>query len=105
MKTMKKILPKLKNKYVIGIIVFVVWIAFFDDNNFVVQYRYKRKLAELKQDEQFYMNEIEKNKKELYYLTSNKKNLEKFAREKYLMHKSNEDIFIFVDENHKRVEQ
>ena len=102
---MKKILPKLKNKYVIGIIVFVVWIAFFDDNNFIVQYHYKKKLAELRHDEQFYKDEIEKNKKDLYYLTSNKKNLERFAREKFLMKKSNEDIFIFVDESHKRIEE
>ena|ERR1017187_232876 len=102
---MKKLLPKLKNKYVLSMLIFIIWIAFFDDNNFIVQYRYKRKLAELRQDEVFYKNEIVKNKRDLYYLTSNKKNLETFAREKYLMKKPNEDVFIFVDENHKRVEQ
>jgi cell division protein DivIC len=101
---MKKLLPRLKNKYVLSMLFFIIWIAFFDDNNFIVQYRYKKKLAELKQDEVFYKNEIDKNKRDLYYLTSNKKNLERFAREKYLMKKSSEDVFIFVDENHKRIE-
>ena len=102
---MKKVLPRLKNKYVLSMLIFVIWIAFFDDNNFIVQYRYKKKLAELREDEQYYKSEIDKNKHDLYYLTSNKKNLERFAREKYLMKKPNEDIFIFVDENNKRIER
>jgi cell division protein DivIC len=102
---MKKILPRLKNKYVLSMLIFVIWIAFFDDNNFIVQYRYKKKLAELREDEQYYKNEIDKNKRDLYYLTSSKKNLERYAREKFLMKKPNEDIFIFVDENNKRIEQ
>ena len=102
---MKKLLPRLKNKYVLSMLIFVIWIAFFDDNNFIVQYRYKKKLAELKQDEVFYKNEIDKNKHDLYYLTSSKKNLERYAREKFLMKKPNEDFFIFVDENNKRIEQ
>ncbi len=100
---MKKILPRLKNKYVLSIICFVIWIAFFDDNNFIVQYHYRQKLAEIRHDEQFYKDEIEKNNRELHYLTSSKKNLETYAREKYLMKKPNEDIFIFVDEQGKRI--
>ncbi len=100
---MKDLLPKLKNKYIISIILFIVWVSFFDQNDFITQYRYKRKLAQVKQDVEYYKQEINNNKKQLYYLTSNKNNLEKFAREKYFMKKSNEDVFIFVDENHKQI--
>ena len=102
---MKKLLPRLKNKYVLSMLFFIIWIAFFDDNNFIVQYRYKKKLAELREDENYYKSEIDKNKRDLYYLTSSKKNLERYAREKFLMKKPNEDIFIFVDENNKRIEK
>ncbi len=105
MKVIKNILPKLKDKYAISMLLFIVWISFFDDNNFIVQYHYKKKLSELQHDEEFYKKEIEKNKRDLYFLTSSPKNLEKFAREKFLMKKSNEDVFIFVDENNNRIEE
>jgi cell division protein FtsB len=90
---------KLKNKYYISILVFVVWIAFFDRNDFISQYTYKQKLKQLKRDKEYFISEIEKDRKNLDELISNSRNLEKFAREKYLMKKENEDIFIFVEEN------
>lgn len=104
MKMFKKLLPHLKNKYVICTLIFIAWIAFFDRNNFIVQYQYHKKLSQLKQDEKYYQDEIIKDKKDYYNLTSSNKNLEKFAREKYYMKKANEDIFIFVDENHKPIQ-
>ena len=36
-------------------------------------------------------------------LKTNPKNLEKFAREKYLMKKDNEDIFVIVKKNKETV--
>jgi cell division protein DivIC len=90
---------KLKNKYYISIIVFVVWIAFFDRNDFISQYTYNQKLKQLKRDREYFLNEIKKDRKNLDELISNSKNLEKFAREKYLMKKENEDIFILVEDN------
>jgi cell division protein DivIC len=89
---------KLKNKYYISIIVFVVWIAFFDRNDFISQYTYNQKLKQLKRDREYFINEIKKDRKNLDELISNSKNLEKFAREKYLMKKENEDIFILVED-------
>lgn len=89
---------KFKNKYYISIIVFVVWIAFFDRNDFISQYTYNQKLKQLKRDKEYFLTEIEKDKKNLDELISNAQNLEKFAREKYLMKKDNEDIFILVED-------
>ena len=90
---------KLRNKYYISILIFVVWIAFFDRNDFISQYTYNQKLKQLKRDKEYFLSEIENDKKNLEELISNSHNLEKFAREKYLMKKENEDIFIFVEEN------
>ena len=85
----------LKNKYAITIVVFIVWLSFFDQNNFLVQYDFKKELKALEQDKAFYLKEIKKTRTELNELTTNPITLEKFAREKYLMKKDNEEIFVF----------
>ncbi|MCB9359792.1 MAG: septum formation initiator family protein [Flavobacteriales bacterium] len=85
----------LKNKYAITIVIFIVWLSFFDQNNFLVQYDFKKELRTLEQDKAFYLEEIKKTRTELNELTTNPVTLEKFAREKYLMKKDNEEIFVF----------
>jgi len=94
-----KILNNSFNKYLIVFTGFVVWILFFDDNNLV---RHKQNLAELAQLEaqvDFYKHKIEADKRKLYELQTNDENLEKFAREQFLMRKADEDIFVIVEEN------
>ena len=78
--------------------IFIVWLAFFDQNNFLVQYDFKKELKALEQDKNFYLQEIKTTKLELQELTTNPVTLEKFAREKYLMKKDNEEIFVFETE-------
>lgn len=93
-----KILTNSFNKYLIVSIGFVIWILFFDANN-VMQHR--RNLAELKLLEEqvdFYKHKIEADKKKLFELQTNDENLEKFAREQFLMKKADEDIFVIVEE-------
>lgn len=94
----KRILPALKNRYVLALISFVVWISFFDRNDLISQHSYKNMLEKLNNEKDYYRNEISKNRKDLNELVTNSKNLEKFARERYLMKKDNEDIFIIVEE-------
>ena len=96
MNFIKHLLPHLKDKYVLATIIFLVWLTFFDRNDFFVQHEYRSKLNELETEKQYYINEIQKNRIELTSLIGNKANLEKFAREKYLMKKDNEDIFLVV---------
>ncbi|MBC7381887.1 MAG: hypothetical protein H7296_02710 [Bacteroidia bacterium] len=50
----------------------------------------------MKAEKEYYVAEIENNKKEIYELQHNTKSLETFAREKYYMKKDNEDVFVFV---------
>lgn len=96
-----KVLPVIKNKYVITILAFLLWMAIFDENNFVSQYKTRQKLQELEKDKKYYTTEIANNKENLNELMSSMDNLEKFAREKYLMKRDNEDIFVFVEEEKK----
>ncbi len=96
-KIWNKIPGSLKNKYAACIFVFIIWLAFFDKNDFYAQYRFKQQLNSLLKDKQFYASELEKSKADLNDLMSSPANLEKFAREKYLMKKDDEDIFVFTD--------
>jgi cell division protein FtsB len=90
------LLNLIKNKYFLTIVALIVWILFFDKNDFFTQRETVSKLNKLKKDQTYYITEIEKNKRELQELKTNKESLEKFAREKYLMKKDNEDVFVFV---------
>lgn len=105
MKFIKKIPPWLKNKYALIALFFLVWMTFFDRNDFISQYSYNQELKKLESDREYYQAEIEKNKKEAFELMSDPDNLEKFAREKYLMKKDDEDIFLIVKEPRAEEEQ
>jgi cell division protein FtsB len=88
------ILPLLKNKYTLILIVFLGWILFFDQNNILERVQNLNQLHQLEKDEVYYIEKIKQDSTQLKELQTDKKNLEKFAREQYLMKKKNEDIFI-----------
>lgn len=69
----------------------------FDSNNMIDLIKIRSSINELEDKKEFYTNEIDTLRKEEKALFSNIKNLEKFAREKYLMKKDNEDIFVIVE--------
>jgi hypothetical protein len=55
-----------------------------------------QKCKNLEKEKSYYISAIENNKLSLNELQTNKKSLETFAREKYLMKRDNEDVFVFV---------
>lgn len=87
----------LRNKYVIASLLFLTWIIFFDENSIVSHQKNKRRLYELKQQEEYYRARIEADKEKLEDLKAGEEKLEKFAREQYYMSKPDEDVFIVVD--------
>ncbi|MDP3915977.1 MAG: septum formation initiator family protein [Bacteroidota bacterium] len=93
------ILKNVANKYLIAFAVFVVWVMFFDENNLKKHRQNLSDLAQLEAQVDFYKHKIEADKRKLYELQTNDENLEKFAREQFLMKKANEDIFLIVEEN------
>lgn len=77
---------------------FLIWITFLDSNNLVSRFSLTSKLNNLDREKEFYerkIEEVEKDQKELF---GTNETLEKFAREKYLMKKETEDVFIIVEE-------
>ena len=89
----------LGNKWIIASILFLTWIVFFDENSIVSHQKNKRRLYELKQQEEYYRERIEVDKQKLDDLKAGEEKLEKFAREQYYMSKSDEDVFVVVDDD------
>ncbi|WP_069660758.1 FtsB family cell division protein [Arcticibacter eurypsychrophilus] len=98
---MKRILNLFSNKYFLSALVFAGWMLFFDRNDLISQYDYRTELSKLQEEKDFYTIEIERVKKTLGELTSDQGMLEKFAREKYLMKKENEDVYVIIPESPK----
>ena len=97
-----KIWPWLKNKYVLTIAVFAVWMLFFDQNNMVDRIKMSSEIKQLEEDREYYLEQIQKDSARLNELTTNKENLEKYAREQFLMKKPNEDVFVVLEEKDKK---
>jgi len=90
----KKVIKYLKNKYLLTFLAFILWIVIFDQHNLIDRFRYIRERSQLQHDKAYYRQRIKEDAKRLEELQTDDENLEKFAREQYLMKKKNEDIFI-----------
>jgi len=95
---MNRLLSILRNKYFLITTAFVVWMLFFDRNDLMMQYEYRTQVKNLENEKDFYLRETAQVKKDLDELTTNRERLEKFAREKYLMKKDNEDVYVIIEE-------
>jgi cell division protein DivIC len=94
---LEKIPSFLKNKYVLVLIAVLVWFMFFDQNNLIQQYRYSRELKKFRAEREYYLQEIARDSIDLDKIKNNPEELERYAREKYLMKRENEDIFIIPE--------
>tara|TARA_Y200000002_G_C22597515_1_gene628021 strand:+ start:178 stop:492 length:315 start_codon:yes stop_codon:yes gene_type:complete len=95
----EKIPSYLKNKYVIIITLFIIWIVFFDNYNLIRQSKIKKEIKQLEENKNFYSKEIKKDSTEYHELLNSDEKKEKFAREKFLMRKENEDVYIIRKKN------
>jgi cell division protein DivIC len=95
---LKRIPPVFRNFYFVTGFCFLVWMIFLDSNDLISRYRMGAKLRELDDEKEYYkvkIGDVEKDRKELM---TNRELLEKFAREKYLMKKEDEDIFVIQED-------
>ena len=95
MKLLNHIPSILKNKYLLTIVGFAVWMLFFDRNDFITQIGRYQKLSELETNTSYFNKKIETAKTELEKRKIDPSAYERIAREKYYMKKDNEDIFLF----------
>ncbi len=78
---------------------------FLDTNDLSVQYRLWDELSNIKSEKAYYQKKLKELEKERQLVIGNPALLEKYAREKYLMKKPKEDIFVVVDENNQPIER
>lgn len=78
----------------LAMIVIILFAFFITDSSIFARLGYDAKIRELNGQIEYYRDQIERDKIQLEQINSNKDDIEKFAREKYLMKKENEDIFI-----------
>lgn len=92
------IYPYVRNKFIFTSLLFLIWMTFFDQSNFIDQVQDRMKLSELEAHRDQLAAEIAQSNEDLKLLQNDKELLEKFARERYLMKKEDEDIFVFAVE-------
>ncbi|MDX9948656.1 MAG: septum formation inhibitor [Bacteroidales bacterium] len=101
-KFIEKIPPVLRNKYLLTLIIFAVWILLLDSNNLISRWKEMRNLKKLKAEKEYYVQRIEEDKRKLHELKTSERNLEKFAREQYRMKKPEEDLYIILSPQEDR---
>lgn len=99
MKLLNLIPAWLKNKYLLSATAFIAWILFFDPRDVFTQIEHHKELKELQESKAWYQKEIAKESAEAEQLKTNPATVEKYAREKYLMKRENEDLFV-IPEKH-----
>jgi len=94
----KIIYPWLRNKYILTLVIFILWMLLFDSSNWIDVLAEFRRIKKFKQEKEYYIKKIEADRNRLKELQTNNENLEKFAREQYLMKKPDEEIFVVMPE-------
>src|SRR5690349_4439856 len=101
MKLLSHIPSWLRSKYLIAFAAFCVIVLFLDKNDLFTQMDRRKELRELQESKHYYSTQIASERKELEALKSNPATVEKYAREKYLMKRDNEEIFIIPENSDK----
>ncbi len=87
-----------KFKYFYVLIAFAIWIIFFDQNNLFNQLKLRTSLHNLESQKKYYRQEIQKNQQLLDRFRFDTAFMERYAREKYLLKKDDEVIYLIVPE-------
>ena len=88
------LIKSVANKYIVTLIVFVIFIVFIDENNVIRRVKYELQIKGLRKEIHHYEELRDLSTKRLEKLHSSDSELERVAREDYLMKKPNEEVFI-----------
>lgn len=95
---LKRVPKAFRNFYIVTLAVFFVWMLALDSNNLIARWQLGAKLDALEEEKEYYEAKIQEVQVDRDELFGDRESIEKFAREKYLMKKKSEDIFIVVEE-------
>ena len=94
-----KIPARFRNFYFVVGMLFFLWMLLLDNNDLTSRIKLGRKLKSLENEKEYYQEKIKEVETDRDELFGDKESIEKFAREKYLMKKETEDIFIVEEKN------
>ncbi len=94
----KRFLKPFKNIFLLILIMFSIWMLFFDSNSWFIHNELNNDIKDLEEEKKYYKREQENDNKEIEKL-SNDKGLEKYGREEYYMKKDNEEIYLIEYED------
>ena len=94
----------LANRYILVLIVFIVWVLFLDNYSYLEHRVLDKEIEEIEDNIKYYKTEIKKDSASIKHLKNNDR-VEKYAREKYYMKRENEDIYIIEYEEEKKAEK
>ena len=94
----KRLLKPFKNVFLLILIVFSIWMLFFDSNSWFIHNELNNDIEKLEEEKEYYQDEIKKDNKEIKKLSTDK-GLEKFGRETYNMKKEGEEIYLIEYED------
>lgn len=97
-KLFSSVLKKVRKEIFFASVFFILWISFFDDYSLIQHFRDQNKLEQLIEQKEYLKNKILSDQRKIHELQTNRKNLEKFAREQFLMKKKSEEVFVIVEE-------
>lgn len=87
---------RLRNRYGLGIGVFLLYVCFLSDHDLYTTLKLRTELSRKRSEHERYARDIQQVRAELQEINGDLALLEKFAREKYLMKRENEDVFVLV---------
>lgn len=102
---MKHLLRYGRNFYVATGVGLLVWMLVFDANDLFSQTQNWWNLHELEGEKTYYKAEIKRVENQRKLVLGTDQLREKYARERYLMKKPTEDVYVLVDENNEPIEK
>lgn len=96
-----KIVKVLSNRYVLILLLFLIWMFFFDENSYSNHRELDKEIDKLEKATKYYDSQMSHDKKIIENL-ENPDSLEKFAREEYKMKRKDEDIYIIEFDSVKK---
>ncbi len=88
----------MRNKFILFSLAFLAWMIAFDKYSLITQIRLSHTIYEMEKEKANFQEKEIKASSERASLNTD---IEKFAREKYLMHKPEEEIYLIVDKSNR----
>ena len=95
---LKKLPPFTRNFYFLAGFFLLFWMLLLDSNDLYTQYKMRSKLNALRNEKAYYLEKIDEVEKDRQQLLTDEALFEKFAREKYLMKKESEDLYVIIED-------